>query len=169
MQTNDGGMNWNDKSVDSYDDIYVGLFMDSNHGWVAMSDQLQENDAQIYSTTDGGNTWDLQFADILCGIQDMSFTDISTGWALVYYSLGYPTYHYGNIFLKTIDGGQNWQVLDTLDRASYQEIDFINDTTGFIAGTDTPNMMKTTDGGLTWQASPHASSRSDGCFFHGCQ
>jgi photosystem II stability/assembly factor-like uncharacterized protein len=160
FRTNDGGVTWIDQSVASDDEIYAGLFLDSYNGWFALSGENQDDNAQIYGTTDGGYHWELQFLDTTCAIRDMTFIDPETGWALAYCEQYEPVTAYRNFFLKTIDGGNNWFVLDTLDESHFRSIDFINDATGFIAGSGIPNLMKTTDGGMHWSDAPHTSDAS---------
>jgi photosystem II stability/assembly factor-like uncharacterized protein len=157
LRTNDGGNSWIDQSVPSNDEIYAGLFLDSDFGWIALSDDFKNNDGQIYGTTDGGYTWNLQFLDNTCAIRDLSFINQDTGWAMAYYRKYDPVTVYQNFFLKTTDGGNNWFVLDSIGQSYFQKMDFANDSIGYIAGAGMPNLMKTADGGMTWQASPHAS------------
>ena len=166
LRTNDGGSTWLDQSVPSSYEIYVGLFLDGNHGWIAAADEYQNKYGHIYGTTDGGNTWNLQFLNNDCAIRDLSFINPDTGWALAYCQQFDPVAVYRNFFLKTNNGGDNWFVLDSLDKSYFRKMDFINDSLGYIAGAGTPNLMKTVDGGMSWQASPHASNAglTDICF-----
>ena len=158
LRTNNGGVSWIDQSIKSYSDVYVGLFLDSNLGWIALSGDYQDDNGKIYGTTNGGYTWNLQFLDNTCTIKDMSFINPDTGWALAYYRKFDPVPKYQNFFLKTIDGGDNWFVVDSLDESHFRSMDFINDTLGYIAGPGIPNLMKTVDGGMSWQAAQHASN-----------
>jgi len=159
LRTNDAGLSWIDQSSSMYSLINSGLFLDANHGWIACYDNSQNNYGKIFGTIDGGYSWNLQFSDIYSSIRELSFINPDIGWALCCRYLPNPS-SCGNYFLKTINGGQNWFVLDSIDQCFYNEIDFINDTMGYIAGAGMPNLMKTLDGGLTWQASPHVSDAS---------
>lgn len=154
LRTDNGGLTWIDQSS-AYGDISTGLFLDDNDGWIA-TDGYQNNQGKIFGTSDGGYTWNLQFSDISAAIRDLSFINADTGWAL---ACCYPPYPLPerNFFLKTIDGGENWFVLDSINYSHFLKVDFINNSLGFIAGTGMPNLMKTTDGGMTWQDSPHVS------------
>jgi photosystem II stability/assembly factor-like uncharacterized protein len=159
FMTDDAGLNWTDRSVDSYNEIHHGVFTDSDHGWVAMSNYLQNEDAVIYGTSDGGISWELQFVNTLFGIRDLDFIDSLSGWALCYYRNEGPEYIYCNFFLKTMDGGDNWIMLDTLDYSNFYHIDFIDASLGYMAGYGPMNLARTLDGGLTWDSVAHISSQ----------
>jgi len=158
FHTNDGGETWIDQSLSSYSVIKAGLFLDSDHGWVALSDDLIDNYGEIYGTIDGGYTWNLQFLDQTCALRDMSFINPDTGWALAYYHQDDPVSKSQNFFLKTINGGDNWFALDSLEQGYFRKMDFINGTEGYIAGAGIPNLMKTVDGGMSWQVAQHNSN-----------
>jgi photosystem II stability/assembly factor-like uncharacterized protein len=160
LRTNDGGITWTDQSLPSGDMISCGLFLDLNHGWIALSDEYHDNKGRIYGTIDGGYTWHLQFMDNNCAIRDMCFLNKDTGWALAYYREVSPVPLSRNFIMKTVDGGNNWLIISFLQLAHFRKMDFINDTIGYIAGAGLPNLMKTVDGGVSWTASPHASNGS---------
>lgn len=160
LRTNDGGITWTDQSLPSGDMISCGLFLDNNHGWIALSDEFYDNKGRVYVTDDGGYTWNLQFLDNNCAIRDMSFLNQDTGWALAYYRESSPIPVSRNLILKTVNGGDNWLVLGFLLQSYFRGMDFINDTMGYIVGAGLPNLMKTVDGGVSWTASPHASNGS---------
>jgi photosystem II stability/assembly factor-like uncharacterized protein len=159
LRTDDAGLTWIDRSVASYNEIHKGIFIDSDHGWVAMSNYLQNEDAVIYGTSDGGISWDLQYVNTLFGIRDLDFIDTLSGWALCYYRNDGFKYIYCNFFLKTIDGGENWIMLDTLDYSNFNRIDFVNESLGYMAGYGPMNLARTLDGGLTWDSVAHISSQ----------
>jgi photosystem II stability/assembly factor-like uncharacterized protein len=159
FRTDDAGLTWIDRSVASYNEIHHGVFIDSDHGWVAMSNYLQNEDAVIYGTSDGGISWELQYVNKLCGIRDLDFIDTLSGWALCYYRKDGPEYIYCNFFLKTTDGGENWIMLDTLGYSNFHRIDFIDASLGYMAGYGPMNLARTLDGGLTWDSVAHISSQ----------
>lgn len=158
FRTNDGGETWIDQSSSSLADVNVGLFLDENLGWIGLSSDYFDNWGEIYRTTDGGYHWDIQFSDHTCAIRDLSFINQDTGWALAYHNGNNLARNDQNFFLKTTDGGENWFVLDSIEQFYFNNLDFINGSIGYIAGAGTPNLMKTVDGGMSWQAAPHAST-----------
>jgi|GEM_PF-1010670 len=54
------------------------------------------------------------------------------------------------IVYKIIDGGYNWETIQTPSALNLSSIYFVDDTTGFVGGADTV-IYKTADGGTTWQ------------------
>lgn len=158
MRTDDGGNTWIDQSLTTADNISSGFFHNSIVGWISFSSDNLEDNGRIYKTTDGGMSWILQFSDSNCAIRDLSFINDEEGWALAFYRQTDPVAASRNFFLGTTDGGDNWICLDTIDRSSFTKIDMINGNLGYIAGAGIPNLMKTTDGGQSWQSSEHSSN-----------
>jgi photosystem II stability/assembly factor-like uncharacterized protein len=159
FRTNDRGETWIDQSL-PIADVAVGLFLDENQGWIGLFSNFFNNWGEIYRTSDGGYNWELQFSDHTCAIRDLSFINPETGWALACHNGNNLSRNYHNFFLKTVDGGENWFFLDSIEQFYFMELDFVNDDIGYIAGAGTPNLMKTEDGGETWQESPHVSDAS---------
>lgn len=81
------------------------FFIDDKEGWAAGHDTL------ILHTTDGGESWSIQYEDPITGgdlpkpILDIHFRDKSHGWAIGAFSL----------MLETQDGGTTWETVDTGD------------------------------------------------------
>jgi len=64
------------------------------------------------------------------------------------------------LFAKTIDGGNNWSVYNSLSNARYTSIYFTSALTGYAIGGNTMSndtICKTIDGGISWQ---HQSSNT---------
>ena len=97
----------------------------------------------FYTTTDGGFTW--QFSTTVPG------TDLKKiFWASS--SIGYAVGSEGTL-IKTTDGGQNWDLLNTYisnnDIYSFNDLYFTNTTTGCIVGKN-GKILKTVNGGATF-------------------
>jgi photosystem II stability/assembly factor-like uncharacterized protein len=165
-RTNDGGENWTDQSVPSGGRINTGFFLNTETGWVALSGSLEGDAGEIFRSADGGDHWELMFSDQSSAIRDLSFLNPDTGWALGYYQQVYPTTISWNFFLKTVNGGEDWLLFDFLEESHFTKMIFIDDTTGYVAGAGTPNLMKTTDGGYHWTsiAQPTNSGLTDVVF-----
>lgn len=124
------------------DDIW---FIDPLVGWAVNSN------GQIIKTTDGGDTWEEQFQDNIY-LRCISFANPLKGWA--------GTLTAGKRLYSTIDGGQNWQLIDNvlpeLAPSAICGISVVNDSVVYCSGTNYPNrpprMVKTVDGGETWTA-----------------
>jgi photosystem II stability/assembly factor-like uncharacterized protein len=159
-QTNNGGASWTNVTLPSgvassvsYRNIY---FYNSTLGFVTGGNNT------ILKTTNGGGTWSLINNGIIGGssVYGIYFTDEN---------IGYAGGDYGYIY-NTIDGGANWsgQIVFS-SRAVANDITFIDNNTGYasiavgfpVAG-DTTTLMKTTDGGQTWQVDPHSPHSTSG-------
>lgn len=70
--------------------------------------------------------------------------EIVNDTTLVAYSYGS-----GNIY-KSENGGESWRLISQLDSVYFEQIQFVNESTGWIVGS--PNKIyRTTDGGITWE------------------
>jgi len=89
--------------------------------------------------------WYEQTLPVSGTISDMQFIDSQTGWITLYSPFN---------FIKTTNGGKNWEILYSGTR-QFGSIDFLNDSLGYAIGSD--NMFngmisKTTNGGINWTA-----------------
>ena len=80
-------------------------------------------------------------------------TGFATGWGV----------SYGGVILKTVNGGANWTSTIPVSGSYIFGITFINDSTGFVAGSDAGStfyamILKTTDGGNSWLKSLYSDS-----------
>lgn len=145
LKTEDGGDSWFVADSGEHP-IMIVQFLDPLNGYRI------EYYGQTYRTRDGGNTW--EFTDVLGrdgSYQNGFFADTSRGWLSWNYL--------GDGYIKqTSDGGQNWQIVLNTPDIWLWEIDFVNDSIGWVCGADNYSITnqqgyiyKTTDGGLTWQ------------------
>lgn len=130
-----------------YDDL---TFVDAQHGWVVSSAGV------LFGTTDGAETWSLLFnsADEPEGgvyFRSVAFADTQRGWLG---TLNSPD----RVLWETTDGGQT--VTNITDRISGADVEglcgmwVVDDQTIYAVGTyySAPVIVKTTDGGQTWNA-----------------
>ena len=89
--------------------------------------------------------WTPQNSGVTTSLNDVFFVNNQTGWAV------------GNdgVILNTVDGGQTW-TLQTSDATEIlRAVFFINANTGWaVGGSLKKAIIKTTDGGATWQSLP---------------
>jgi photosystem II stability/assembly factor-like uncharacterized protein len=87
-------------------------------------------------------------------INSIFFVDSLYGWA------GGGTIDNAGIILRTTDGGTNWIISEQDTQSAFQGVWFIDRQTGWVVGgrenyavidTTCQKILKTTDGGLTWQ------------------
>lgn len=86
--------------------------------------------------------WYQQFMPNLGGrsISDITFLDSLIGYATAYTTTD------TNYLLKTINGGDNWNIIYREYRV-FNRIQFLNQNTGYICGG---NFERTTNGGINW-------------------
>jgi photosystem II stability/assembly factor-like uncharacterized protein len=147
-KTTNGGLTWTTKYVNlaAGGTVYDFHFINSNTGYLCGG-----NNARLYKTTDKGETW----------------TAISSVPALTYYSI--HAFNENKIILgsdsrtyvMTTDGGASWSTLTIPTapaNAQMFDVQFKDANTGYIIGN--PNYFGvTTDGGNTWTARTHSSTK----------
>jgi photosystem II stability/assembly factor-like uncharacterized protein len=135
LKTNDGGQNWFSQTISfgGYSAESV-CFKDSNKGWLCGIGTFGKTD-------NGGRTWqDMPIPQIgPVFLKDIYFIDTLIGWAVG---------NNGGI-IKTLDGGNFWQVQRYGGFNDLFAIQFINTQIGWAVGKS--EILKTTDGGTTWQ------------------
>ncbi len=158
LKTEDGGKSWDDVTVPEcteldFRDIHA---LDKNSAWVMSSG----NGVRIYHTSNGGQSWTLQFEDKNSNVfmDGMDFYDSQRG--IVY---GDPIDEIMDV-LVTTDGGKNWKrsVKESLPYAWEDEAAFAASGTGVVhkgqniwmatGGGEISRIIKSSDGGITWQA-----------------
>jgi len=153
FHTTDGGLQWLQQSATSLSDWQAtGVsFPDKRHGWVVGTSEFY-----YLTTLDGGQSWqELIYPNRFRAIQ-VHFVDSLTGWIVGHL----------DTILYTSDGGQNWskQVVGNY-RGNLLDVHFVNSLYGWVAGGNaSPDnsslILKTTDGGSTWQRFPGLFSPS---------
>jgi len=152
LKTTNGGVDWFFlSSIYGNGNIISPFFINENVGWVikwGMSGPY--SNANLYKTTNGGINWTVQYNAYT--LSKVKFFDENTGYAAG--SNGSPSYNRG-FFLKTTNGGSNWnkQYIDSV--SGFFDMDFINQSTGWVSGWDV--MYKTTNAGYNWVSSNFVS------------
>ena len=95
----------------------------------------------IKKTENGGQTWITLNTGLTETITNIQFVNDTLGYATV----GTP--YEDNYFLRTYDGGQNWQN-KFMGGGGFFSLFFCNDSTGYIGGS---GQALTTDYGESWQ------------------
>ena len=132
------------------DDIW---FIDPQRGWAVNSS------GQIVHTEDGFTTWEQQFHDPQVYFRCVGFASASRGWV--------GTLTAGKRLFETVDGGATWTGvagLPSLAPSAVCGLSVVDESVVYASGTNFPNrpprMMRTLDGGTTWEAwdmSAHAT------------
>ncbi len=114
VRTNNGGSTWhvlNPKSPQPLGYFVASSFLDEQHAWVLVPDQNDMLKGTLFSTSDGGMTWNS--APVPFGGGDLEMLDAKRGWMLA--SLGAAMGSMGVAVYQTNDGGATWKETYTND------------------------------------------------------
>lgn len=143
LKSTDNGITWKSVAKTSLpiNSIY---FVNTNLGYAVGGKLKEESEgtalgSNIFKTTDAGANWTKQTIPVKDSeLNSVCFINENIGFAVGY-----------KLHLKTIDGGKTWTEFTIDYTGRMNKISFVNDQTGFIAGTN-GNIFKTTDQGATW-------------------
>jgi len=130
--TLDGGQSWTKRYSSDWERVITSIDFPNTALGIAVGQQ-----GLILRTTNMGFTWNAVESGTNFDLLSVDMPDPDTGYAAG-----------GGIFLKTTDGGENWNPVP-VSFTDLAEICFLNTRMGYV--TCTEDIMKTTDGGLTWQ------------------
>jgi len=131
--TVDGGVHWNAVPAPGGSTMGSIFFTDLLNGW---SVNLQ---GQIFRSIDGGRSWTLKATVNGTNLQMIQFFDGSEGWAIG-----------GDAFYHTVNGGQTWAKSVVPPNTWAYSARFFDRLHGIAVG-ETGNIVRTSDGGATWQ------------------
>jgi photosystem II stability/assembly factor-like uncharacterized protein len=160
-KTTNGGVNWNElvNSLQGMNFVYHMYFLNNNTGWVSSKKGIGDSTRCVsLKTTDGGLSWSSYvfenfFAEANTYIPNIIFLNQNTG----YISGSRNPIAPGDVpevrIFKTIDGGNNWNMLSVPIGPPYIHfaigMSFIDANTGWIVG-DQSDIRSTTNGGINW-------------------
>ncbi len=113
-------------------DLHDIFFVTGQKGWAVGVK------GTIVATSNGGETWDVQYTDNSKYFTGLFFLDENEGWVVGWHDL-----------LHTTNGGETWEPQNVVGYLDLEKIQFINPDTGWIVGTYN-RIYKTVDGGETW-------------------
>lgn len=191
FKTTDGGDSWSEiyasgnglPFASEYGDIF---FINDTVGWVHC---FLPNISHIARTLDGGTTWSVVFSGPAAG--SFYFINVDTGWCINQYGIqkttdggqswetcplgcknlvmtentGYAVGNGGIIARQNLHDNL-WTRLDKnfLDNEKINDIFFNDPQLGFIAA-DSGKILRTTDGGNSWEMTKISDSEADNLFF----
>ncbi|KAA3617690.1 MAG: T9SS C-terminal target domain-containing protein [Calditrichaeota bacterium] len=169
IETNNFGASWDTLFLDLHDYLEKISFINDSIGW-------SKSHRAVYKSVDGGKNWSTQdISDYT--IDDIATTADSTifvltgqskffvsenfgeSWALK--ELGYSGknqiefynknkgFHFGNNLVKTENGGNSWDLIDSSYKSDIFDIDFLTLEIGFALGSK--GLYKTETGGNKWE------------------
>ncbi|HEY5123241.1 MAG TPA: T9SS type A sorting domain-containing protein [Ignavibacteria bacterium] len=145
LKTTNGGLNWTEQYKDSLDNathIYSIQFINQNTGF-AIGSKFYNNKTKFFKTTDGGVNWDTVFYSNGKN-KSLFFINQNTGWIG-----GFRDFDSSSISYTT-DGGLNWTSQKNNYLNNVINIFFINNLTGWAALAYSSNILRTTNGGVTF-------------------
>lgn len=149
FRSKDGGETWLDESLDANIWFYDIGFWNDDEGVLVGAERDSQGDlaGAIFSTSDGGNTWQKTYNDML-GISSLFLRKQHLGWITCRGAVG-----------ATTNGGENWEknILNRHDvvRGCF----FQSGQKGWIVGNE-GLFANTTDGGWSWQKKGHLTDRN---------
>ncbi|MEX0721181.1 MAG: YCF48-related protein [Balneolaceae bacterium] len=145
--TNDGGRNWKFNFIDNYTRAGDPFFFDMEKGIMAGN--------VIHRTSDGGSSWThrmIQSGEPAVGVTTVKFQNQFIGWA---------TGPFGAI-AKTTDSGVTWNYLDLgYNEDRFESISIVGNDVWILGAIDPGRLIKTSDGGESWQNIPLPSRGED--------
>jgi photosystem II stability/assembly factor-like uncharacterized protein len=148
--TEDGGATWEQRASLPIGPRSVGFATDSI-GWVGSL--FGPTNQQLFETRDGGRTF-TNIADRIQGGPMLGVCGISVVNPSVVYGTGWCCGGFGSGVMKTVDGGQTWQVTRLDSTAEFLiDIHFFDELRGLAVGATPSNnalVLGTEDGGAIW-------------------
>ncbi len=146
MLTTDGGRNWADVETGlEIGDLNSVTFTDAVTGYAAGQD-YNDRTPVILRTEDGGQTWKKAIGlQTQAMVNEVYFSPAGIGWAIGFYENG------GSLLMRSEDG-ITWveQDLPSSAKAGLNGITFPSEEVGYAVGGSPPYLIKTMDGGVTW-------------------
>lgn len=150
LRTTNAGDSWTtltlsgNTALRDYNSVF---FVDTLVGFMA-GGKRSLNLRTILKTTDAGQTWTIVKDDEGSMLKSIFFASADTGYAA----------GENGTLLKTINGGVDWTAVtlpSPLNQRHYNSVYFTSTTTGILAGglpaaDSTQTLLRTTDGGNTW-------------------
>ena len=118
-------------------------FVNDSKGWAISYNTLTSDTAYIIGTTDGGTSWNIQYRGDI-GLYCINAIDNNTCYAGGADTNGF------SVFLKTTNGGLNWESLNVSSLLIMTEIFFLNKDTGYACDEFFGGVRLTTNGGSNW-------------------
>ncbi len=83
LSTKDGGSSWTEASFGDDEQVGTGLFfVDENNGYISSYNNF-ETQGRIYRTTNGGNSWSIDFEINSNSVRALHFSDADNGFAIL--------------------------------------------------------------------------------------
>jgi photosystem II stability/assembly factor-like uncharacterized protein len=136
-KTTNGGMTWQEQLNTGLDNFESVKFLNEFKGYITAWF------GRIFYTEDGGEIWKMIQMNM---DNDLTLRDIAFVNATNYLLVGDA-----GIMIKSFDGGNSWDRMDKYGFYHFRDIQFLNDSVGWLVGSfNSAIAFKTIDGGKTW-------------------
>ena len=137
LSSYNSGQNWTRQQFDTLGGFNSIIFINDSLGLIASSAGI------LLRTTNKGNVWEYFSSGLGAGLNKIQFANHDIGWI---------SFYNGNKLLKTIDGGQNWEMQFIDSSFSMSSFYFVDSNNGWAVGPydEKNNIYKTSNGGLSW-------------------
>ena len=146
--TSDGGFNLESWELMETQDFWGAeciYFTDSLNGWICGGSWGgMYYYKYVYSTIDGGLSWNESYTDNGESLYDVFFINDSTGWAVG---------ESGSV-VYTNDKGETWLFSSPPPNQSLRAVQFVDNDNGCVVGkltNETGLIFKSYDGGINWE------------------
>jgi len=143
LHTENGGDAWEEQNLPGILDVEKVQFINHDTGWIVGTYKT------IFKTVNGGQTWTTKLFGGYSApaFNDLCFTDALHGVAVGGYWVSYENNAYAMV---TSDGGETWTETTPENADELVAVSFISQDTGWACGYGN-DILKTIDGGYTWQ------------------
>jgi photosystem II stability/assembly factor-like uncharacterized protein len=153
LKTINGGTTWVSIQTGILSDLTALHFPSFNIGYATAAD------GSILKSTDNGTSWTLLNSGTTETLKSIFFTSNTTGIAVGGSTIPGPRNSYHSYMTRTTDGGITWTPYVLPRNIPLTKVTFFNDQNGITAGghpdgshaAPEGTVLKTSDGGLTWQ------------------
>ena len=142
IKTENGGLNWNAKLVDTRRDLNGVFFVNTHIGWTVGTHGV------IARSSSGGETWAVLPSGVELDLNSIYAVNQITAWVA----------GDAGTILKTTNG-INWSPLSSGVVKNLNKVFFLDVQVGWVVGDD-GTILKTVDGGTTWLAQNSGTTRN---------
>jgi len=143
IRTIDGGDSWNEVNTGTYGSY---LDIDYRSADTVFVSGISSGGTLVIKSVNGGDTWEIMEPGDYGPARDIFFANDQTAFLAC-----------NNAILKSTDGGSGWSavICNNLNPIEFRSIFFPSPDTGYAVGKGLyENMLKTVDGGETWEVIP---------------
>ena len=145
LKSTDGGITWTIQNTNVTEGISDADFLNTNFGCAVGAA------GTIITTINGGDNWISHTTKLELSLNKVDFPSSNNGYAIGRRGSGLTS---TSLIIKSTDGGENWEVSDSLPNSWFLDLHFINESKGWVVGSNFSNstgfILQTENGGNSW-------------------